>query len=414
MAAPLPRLRADLDIMPSPLPGRPGLLIRDPFRFSEVTLVVPPLLARCLGCFDGAHDEDDLRAGLAALAERDDLAEATRQLVTALHEAGFLDDQRFGELRATKLAEFAAMPERPAAHAGSAYPESATALRSTLAGYRGANGGTPAATEPCRDIAAPHVSPQGGGASFAHAFSALPADRGDRVFIVLGTSHYGEPDRFGLTRKPFATPFGIARNETTLVDELARAAPSAVVMEDYCHAAEHSIELQIVFLQHRFGPGVRVVPILCGAFIAGPAASRLPEASVPVARFIGALGEVAARDRDRLAFVLGVDFAHVGRRYGDRHAARAHEGAMTTVASRDRDRLARITAGDARGFADLVWEHGEDDLKWCGTSPLYTYLRALPETRGRVLCYEQWNIDDRSVVSFGALAFAGDSESKTP
>ena len=63
MAAPLPRLRADLDIMPSPLREQPGLIVRDPFRFSEVTLLIPPLLARCLGCFDGEQDEGDLRRG---------------------------------------------------------------------------------------------------------------------------------------------------------------------------------------------------------------------------------------------------------------------------------------------------------------------------------------------------------------
>ena len=70
MAAPLPRLRADLDVMPSPLPEQPGLVIRDPYRYSTVTLVVPPLLARCLGCFDGRQDEGDLRATLVKLAGR--------------------------------------------------------------------------------------------------------------------------------------------------------------------------------------------------------------------------------------------------------------------------------------------------------------------------------------------------------
>ena len=51
-------------------------------------------------------------------------------------------------------------------------------------------------------------------------------------------------------------------------------------------------------------------------------------------------------------------------------------------------------------------ESGDDDLKWCGSSPLYTFLRAVPEARGRRLAYEQWNIDEASVVSFGAVAFA--------
>ena len=122
MAAPLPRLRADLDLMPSPLPEQPGLVIRDPYRYSTVTLVVPPLLARCLGCFDGRQDEGDLRATLVKLAGRVTVGEAAKNLVKALREAGFLDDERFAELRAARLQEIAASPERPAAHVGGAYP----------------------------------------------------------------------------------------------------------------------------------------------------------------------------------------------------------------------------------------------------------------------------------------------------
>ena len=118
MAALLPRLRPELDVMPSPLPEQPGLVIRDPFRYSTATLVVPPLLARCLGCFDGRQDEGDLRATLVRVAGRVTVGEAAKNLVKALREAGFLEDERFAELRAARLQEIAASPERPAAHAG--------------------------------------------------------------------------------------------------------------------------------------------------------------------------------------------------------------------------------------------------------------------------------------------------------
>ena len=47
-----------------------------------------------------------------------------------------------------------------------------------------------------------------------------------------------------------------------------------------------------------------------------------------------------------------------------------------------------------------------DDLKWCGSSPFYTFLKTAPEMRGDLLRYEQWNIDDRSVVSFAGMAFS--------
>jgi AmmeMemoRadiSam system protein B len=411
MASPLPRLRDDLDMMPSPIPEQPGLLIRDPFRYSDVTLVVPPVLARCLGCFDGQQDEGDLRAAIARLVGPVSVGDAARRLVTALADAGFLEDDRFAEMRGAREREFAAGAERSPAHAGSGYPAERPALDRTLRGYFGAKPAETGAgmSSSLRAIAAPHVSPEGGSASYAAAYRALPATAGDRVFVVLGTSHYGQPDRFGLTRKPFVTPYGAAPTECAFVDELARAAPGAVVLEDYCHAVEHSVEFQVVFLQYLYGPDVRIVPVLCGAFIDGPRAGAAPERDAGVARFLGALGDMAAREGQRLCFVLGVDFAHVGRRYGDRAVARAYEGPLAAVETRDRARLERLGAGDAAGFWDLVVEKGHDDLKWCGSSPLYTYLRAAPDARGRLLSYEHWNIDEASVVSFGAMAFASGS-----
>ena len=50
-------------------------------------------------------------------------------------------------------------------------------------------------------IAAPHVSPQGGWQSYRAAYQELTPDLRDRTFVVLGTSHYGQPGKFGLTRQ---------------------------------------------------------------------------------------------------------------------------------------------------------------------------------------------------------------------
>jgi hypothetical protein len=80
---------------------------------------------------------------------------------------------------------------------------------------------------------------------------------------------------------------------------------------------------------------------------------------------------------------------------------------MIDIARRDSERIERINAADAHGFWDLV-QQNQDELKWCGSSPLYTFLKTVPEARGTLRGYEQWNIDDASVVSFGALAFRRD------
>ncbi len=226
----------------------------------------------------------------------------------------------------------------------------------------------------------------------------------ERTFVVLGTSHYGEPDRFGLTRKPFVTPFGEATTAVDLVDGLAHAAPGAVRMEDYCHAVEHSIEFQVLFLQHIYGPNIRVLPILCGSFARSVYEGGKPEANEDVARFFGALGEMSAREGGRLFWVLGVDMAHMGRRYGDPAPARADEGLMAAVAARDQNRINSVTQADADAFWNQVQEN-QDDLKWCGSSPIYTFLKVVPGARGTLRRYQQWNIDEQSVVSFAALTF---------
>jgi MEMO1 family protein len=391
----------DLDFMPSPVEDRPGLLIRDSYGYSGSVLIIPPELVQCLTCFDGEQTDLDLRSVLVRMTGELDVGPLVRHLQETLATAGFLHDETYERLREQCHRQFADAESREPGHAGNAYPATRDEVRSTLSEYL-QDGGPPADSRNLVGIAAPHVSPFGGWQTYRSAYSALPPDLRDRTFVVLGTSHYGEPDRFGLTRKPFDTPYGRAFTETRLVDELA--GEPAVKMEDYCHAVEHSIEFQVLFLQHLYGPEIRILPILCGSFARSILGGGLPEDHDGVRRFFGRLGEIAAREGDKLAWVLGIDMAHMGARYGDETPAVADQGAMQEVAGRDRSRIGSVLAGDARGFWEQVRER-QDDLKWCGSSPLYTFLQVVPEARGVLRGYEQWNIDEASVVSFAALSF---------
>jgi len=188
------------------------------------------------------------------------------------------------------------------------------------------------------------------------------------------------------------------------VDWLAERGGSAVQMEDYCHSFEHTVELQMIFLQHVLGANVKVLPILCGSYAHSVYQGGKPEDDDGVKRFVDALGELRDREGDRLFWILGVDMAHMGARYQDNFQATAGEGVMQNVGARDQQRIERINAMDAAGFWDLVQER-HDDLKWCGSSPFYTFLKTAPQARGELLNYQQWNIDDRSVVSFAGMAF---------
>ena len=400
----LPRLRMTLDFMPSPFEDKPGLVIRDPFHFSDATLIVPPALVECLEYFDGQHSGLDLRAHLVRITGDVQAGDLENNLLNALSEAGFLEDDNFGRRREEIENAFAEAPLREPAHAGTGYPGEPEELRTTFDGYLNGAKFNGTANGRVLAIAAPHVSPFGGVEAYRAAYSALTQADAERTFVILGTSHYGHPERLGLTRKPFVTPYGEAVTDTKLVDELESALGAAALVEDYCHAIEHSIEFQVVFLQHLFGPKIRILPVLCGSYLRSIYEGGLPEDDENVRRILGTLGEIGAREDGKLLWVLGVDMAHMGQRYGDRMTALAGRDEMAEVEQRDRVRIERMESGDARGFWELVQEK-QDDLKWCGSAPIYTFMKAVPQARGELLGYQQWNIDEASVVSFAGMRF---------
>ncbi len=410
MSAMLPVLRRELDVMPSPVEDRPGLLMRDPFQFTAHTIIVPPLLARALQFFDGDHTELDLKAYLARATGELDVSELSKHFVDAMEQGGFLESETFFRLRDEKRRAFAEAPVKEPAHAGSAYDDEPDALRKQLDDW-GANGSDEdVASGRLVGIAAPHVSPEGGRRGYAAAYRRLRPEHAGKTFVILGTSHYGAGEKWGLTRKAYNTPLGPIETDQSFVEKLAKRAGDAIEMEDYCHASEHSIEFQTVYLQHVLGKHLpeserlKAAPILCGGLSQSLYGGGRPEDNDQVRRFFEALGETAQERGDELVFVLGVDLAHIGRRYGDESSAEAEKGHLAEVRLRDEERLTRVAAADRDGYYALV-EPNHDDLRWCGHGPLYTFLACTKGFEGRVLTYEQWNIDPQSVVSFTAMEF---------
>ena len=98
------------------------------------------------------------------------------------------------------------------------------------------------------------------------------------------------------------------------------------------------------------------------------------------------------------------DRSEAFRRALDYYAHAANTGEMLEVERKDRLRIDSLNSGDTDAFWAQVQE-GHDPLKWCGSAPFYTFLRALPAARGHLLDYEHWQIDPESVVTYGAMRF---------
>ena len=402
----LPRLRTTLDVFPSPDPEQPGLLLRDPLHYTEDILIIPPIYISALQMLDGKHTESEVQMQLTQVIGRPFPIHPLHEFLGVLQQSGFLETPEFDQMQSQKHAAFAALPLRAPSHAGAAYPADTFELRATLDSYLMTI--VPPNPQPLIGIAAPHVSPEGGVQCYAAAYNRLRGLKDQlrgKTIVILGTSHYGEPDKFGLTRKGFQTPYGTIETDVALVDWLLERAGDSINIEDYCHSVEHSIEFQALFLRHVLGTNFKILPILCGSFLQSFLSGKPPEADDVNRRFFAALGEMAELHKDRLFWVLGIDLAHIGQRYGDPIEARAEQGFMQEVRAKDLERLRHIGEGNCGEFLELVLPH-YDELKWCGFTPIYTFMQAVKNVRGNVMLYDQWNIDPASVVSFTAMEFA--------
>jgi AmmeMemoRadiSam system protein B len=386
------------------------ICLRDPTGVAS-----PPLLLGfgayfLVTLFDGDHSLIDIQEAYVKRFGEMLLTDKLSELIEALDNAFFLDSrayaQRLGELRE----EFHRSPNRDAAHAGLCYSQDATELRAELSAFFDPPEG-PGRSNQSRDgrapagIIAPHIDPRRGGPAYAHAYAELMGREAPELFVILGTSHYGSgPELFTATLKNYATPLGDVRTDSEFVRRLAARYPQGDLFADeLLHRSEHSIEFQALFLAWALGTrGYTVVPILVSSFHEMVRDGVRPASDPRVGGFIEALrGELADSGR-RACIVAGVDFAHVGKKFGD--AQGIPEAFLETVKAADFELIESIKLGDPEGFFSPI-RAGRDRFRICGLSPMYTMLELLRGHTGRLLKYDiALEPPTQSAVSFASLA----------
>ena len=152
---------------------------------------------------------------------------------------------------------------RPAAVAGAFYPGRRDVLSATVRSLLHDADATPAspASTRLRALIVPHAGYAYSGPIAASAYRRIDPARVRRV-VLLGPSH--RSPLFGLAvslADVFATPLG-----PVTVDAAARQVlldQDLATVDDRAHALEHSLEVQLPFLQEVL-PGVAVLPVAVG------------------------------------------------------------------------------------------------------------------------------------------------------
>jgi MEMO1 family protein len=332
------------------------------------------------------------------------------ELIAALDQTFYLDNENFARRRVAVREQFNASRERAAAHAGLCYADEPRGLREELAAFfdppHGPGRSAQHRNNPApAGLIAPHIDPRRGGPAYAHAYSQLMGCEPPELFIILGTSHYGAgPELFTATLKDYATPLGAIETDRDFIKRLAaRYSGGDLFADELLHRNEHSIEFQALFLAWTLGTrGYKVVPILVSSFHELVAAGQIPVADARVGSFIDALRAELASESRSACIIAGVDFAHVGKKFGDERAADAEF--VKWVEQEDRALIENILSGDPEGFFQAI-DKDKDRRRICGLAPMYTQLEVLRGRRGRLLKYDvALEPPTESAVSFASLA----------
>ena len=146
---------------------------------------------------------------------------------------------------------------------------------------------------PVKGAIVPHAGYVYSGEVAAHVYARLPkAD----TFVIFGPNHTGYGSPVALSRDNWSTPMGDVKNDPELCDKLAG---SIVDMDEIAHRFEHSIEVQIPFLQYRFGNDFQILPICLGM------------QDIDTAVEVGQEVAKAAKELGRsVVFIASSDFTH--------------------------------------------------------------------------------------------------------
>jgi len=258
------------------------------------------------------------------------------------------------------------LARRMPAVAGVFYPSSREALEKELERvflHRLGPGRLPTrrfgeATAPA--LISPHAGYMYSGPIAAHAYIQLDGRRRIETAVILGPNHYGIGTPVSIYPDgEWVTPLGSVEVDRDLAMDIARSS-DIFSLDEFSHSREHSIEVQVPFLQYVIG-GVKIVPI-----------SLLDQSLQTCIKVGKALAEVL-RGRDDVMLIASTDFTHY----------EPHEEAVR----RDGIALKIIENLDPEGLYDAITRY---DISMCGYGGVAAVMQAcrdLGAQRAEVLKY---------------------------
>jgi AmmeMemoRadiSam system protein B len=146
---------------------------------------------------------------------------------------------------------------------------------------------------------APHAGYIYSGACAAHSYKEIAESKSPDLFILLGLSHSGY--RSCISLEDWETPLGIVKNDNDFGKALMEN--TGLKQNEAAHRQEHSIEVQLPFLQFINKNDIKIVPI-----IASP--------DVPYDELAKNIAKTIKQTNKKTCIIASSDFTHYGINYG--------------------------------------------------------------------------------------------------
>ena len=397
-----------LEVFPLEENGERFMCLRDPLFNESNQIILSELAYYLITYFDGKTTVEEIIDTIKTnYGMQIDMAEFV-ELIEQLDGAYLLDNENY-RLNAKKIEDAFNNSEIREPHLSNlSYPGNREQLETMLDNfYKEAEGdGKKAGKGELKGIISPHIDFNRGGLSYARAYRELIKQADADTYIIFGTTHYASNNNpFIFTKKSFSTPFGIAETDMEFIDKMEAECNWDLYEGEIFHRNEHSIEFQVVFLQHllKDRKAFRIVPVLCNSFHDYIQSGVSPNNNERINGFLNSMKRLIS-DHPRSVFIIaGVDMAHVGPKFGDTQPVNLDKKLL--IEQRDKESLYYTEKIDAEGFYRSVADEN-DRRKICGLSSIYSLLNVIDASYGKVLDYDMAiETDSGSVVTFASAAF---------
>lgn len=242
-----------------------------------------------------------------------------------------------------------------------------------------------------KGLIVPHAGFIYSGAIASHAYGRLAEQGFAETFIILGPNHTGMGSGVSvMTEGVWRTPFG----DVPIDESLAASLATGIIDHDAsAHLYEHSIEVQLPFLQYiAKDEGFAFVPVCM---------------MMQDYETVQEVGEIIAKavqeSKKNIVLIASSDFSHAGFNYHSRPA----EGMRVDEYAKKQDDLAikQILALEPKQLIETVEAH---NITMCGSGPVAAMLVAAKKLGARTAELLKYGTSyevhpDSSCVGYGAI-----------